>query len=54
MRLLFLPLFLTGLYLLARVLLPGPLGVVVGVACLAAGALWAVLTVRRSRSQNRE
>jgi hypothetical protein len=49
-RLLFLPPFLVGLYLGPRVLIPGPLGIVIGVAAVSVAVAWAVLTVRRSRS----
>jgi F0F1-type ATP synthase assembly protein I len=48
-RLIFLPLAVVGVYLAARVLIPGPLGIVIG---LAAGVLLTVLTVRRSRSRS--
>jgi hypothetical protein len=54
LRLIFLPLALIGLYLLSRVLLPGPLGVVVGLTLVAAGVLWAAATVQRGRRQHRK
>lgn len=54
MRLIFLPLFLVGLYIAARVLLPGLLGIIVGLLFVAAGLSWAVVTVRRSRSHDQQ
>lgn len=54
MRLIFLPLFLVGLYIAARVLIPGLLGIIVGLLFVAAGVLWAVVTVRRSRIHHKE
>jgi hypothetical protein len=53
-RLIFLPLAVVGLYLAARVLIPGPLDIVTGLAAVAAGVLLTVLTVRRSRSQSQD
>lgn len=54
MRLIFLPLFLVGLYIGARVLIPGLLGIIVGLLFVVAGVSWAVMTVRRSRSHDKE
>lgn len=54
MRLIFVPLLVVGLYIGARVLIPGLLGIVLGLLLVAAGVLWAVLTVRRSRSHEKD
>jgi membrane protein implicated in regulation of membrane protease activity len=53
-RLIFLPLAVVALYLAARILIPGPVGIVIGLAAVAAGVLLTVLTVRRSRSQSQD
>jgi hypothetical protein len=47
-RLLYLPAVLAGLYLLVRLLVPGPAGVGLAVGLVAAGAYWGVRTYRRS------
>lgn len=54
MRLIYLPLFLLGFYLVARILIPGPLGIVIGLVATAIGLMWAALTIRRSRTRGED
>jgi hypothetical protein len=48
MRLIFLPVALVGLYLVPRLLVPGTLGIAVGVALAGLALLWPVVTTRRN------